>query len=246
MDLMTSSTCNRFRKILEGQRHDRAGELPDELALHLDRCGECRRQFDASRLELDPAAFERLSEERRQKIMGALAAARSVARRRRSSLTAAAATAAVIAVVVALVLHLGTDGGGTVATLLVEDHIRYLRHPDRRSSDDQATVVTDLEAYVDFPIRLPDLPGSELTGSRGCYLLGRRVGLVFYETPAGPVSYFVLDASGLTVPGEAYCLVNGYRVVSWEVAGLLHAVVGSDSRALQTMAGAARKAFLEP
>ncbi len=251
MDPMTSSRCNRLFRALEGQPHDRPTELSDDLALHLDRCGECRREFDATRVELGRSVFEQLSEERRQAILDALASARSATRARRFPLAAAAA--AVVAVVLASALYLVRTGGDALATALVEDHIRYLRHPDRHTSDDPGTVVADLQTYLDFPVWLPELPESQLTGGRQCYLLDRRVGLAFYETPAGALSYFVLEADGLSTPGRACptepslsCrLLKGYRVVSWEEAGLLYAMVAPPSDSLQNLAAAAQQASFD-
>ena len=115
-------------------------------------------------------------------------------------------------------------------------------------------MVADLKAHVDFPVRLPDPAGSKLTGGRRCFLLGRRVALAFYDTTAGPASYFVFDGEGLSPPGRACpseadlaCgLERGYRVVSWEEAGLLHALVGPDSEALQAVAAAARHTLFGP
>lgn len=140
---------------------------------------------------------------------------------------------------------------GTVATALVEDHIRYLQSAERVTSETPESLLADLGTYVDFPVRLPELPQGSLTGGRRCYLLGRRVALFFFDTPEGPVSYFALESSGFEAPGRAcgeagdlLCRrLKGYKVVSWEAAGILYAIVGPDSELLERAAGAAREAL---
>lgn len=248
---MNALACDRAGSAIEELRS--AGtDLPDEVALHLDRCMECRRRFDAGRLEIDEESFERLGEADRREIVDALAQARSSARRRRTAAIAvAAAAAAVLVVVVALVPGAGRSGGPEVGAALVEDHIRYLHDPGRRSPVDSATAAEALEGYVDFPVRLPEAAELRLTGVRRCYLLGRRVVLAFYDTTAGPVSYFALETDDLRLPGSACpgapslaCgFETGYRIVSWEEAGLLHAVVGANSDALVEVAASTRAAL---
>jgi hypothetical protein len=249
---MRSGDCERARGAVEPGR--RAPALPDWVALHLDECRECRRLFDAARVQLDPEAFERLGEARRQALVAALAAARAAGGRRRAII--AAAVAAVLAGVLALggLVYFGPARGGreeTVASALVEDHIRYLRSPERVTSEPPRSLLADLETYVDFPVRLPDLPHGSLTGGRRCYLLGRRAALFFFDTPEGPLSFFALESGGFEPPGrtcgeaaELACRrIRGYEVVSWEEAGILYAVVGPDSGLVERAAGAAREAM---
>lgn len=245
---MTNRECDDARKVLAIE--DRLPEIADDIARHLDACSMCRRLFDAGRVDLDPAAFERLSAERREAMVAALAARRAPRWRRW-------AAAAAVLVAVAGVLIVSTLGptepkdAGRVASAFVEDHIRYLRSEDRRAGGEARAVAATLAAYVDFPMRIPDVREGSLTGSRQCYLLDRRAALLFYDTPAGALSYFVVDGDGLdqpgrpcgTVPALACAALKGYRVVSWEKAGLLHAVVGPDSGLVDLAAEAARESL---
>jgi len=241
---MTNRDCDEVRKV---SADDGFPEIPDHVALHLDACGECRRLFDARRVDLDPAVFERLDADRREALVAALAARRAPRWRRWSA-------AAVVALAVAATLLLSDlyprerGDAGRVAGAFVEDHIRYLRSEDRRAGGDARPAAGSLAVYVDFPFRVPEMQEGSLTGSRQCYLLDRRAALLFYDAPAGALSYFVVEGDGLeqpgrpcrTVPTLACSAFKGYRLVSWEKAGLLHAVVGPDSDLVDLAAETAR------
>lgn len=237
--------CHHYQETLQRLPDHPETPIPDELALHLDVCSHCRRRFDTSRVPLVSDRFEILPPASRKRILQALAEARSPSRRWMPAVAAVAVLGAIglgAALLVYDIKHRDQDRPITVN--LVQDHIRYLTHPDRRSNADLAHLKAYLEAYIDFPLELPEIPGTSLTGVRRCKLAGRRAVLAFYDTPRGPASYFIVAADGLQVPGSRcggdarlLCAVNhGYRIVSWEEAGLLHAVVGSDEAALLQMA----------
>lgn len=213
-------------------------EVPDNLATHLDSCTHCRDLFDRGRVPLDDVEKERLDADRRQRLLRTLVAPRG--RRIRWRLAAAAVLAIGAASTGLLVLR-GFDAAETpaqVTVALVEDHIRYLGRPERRSDLEPAALEKDLQTYVDFPIRLPAVSDIDLTGARRCYLLGRRVALGFYAGEGAELSYFVLPAGGISLPAEDCPAAgfrcessDGYSVVTWERAGLLHGVVGADCNA---------------
>lgn len=135
-------------------------------------------------------------------------------------------------------------GGERIAPALVEDHIRYLGHPDRVAGGDHASLEDLISSYVDFPVRFPVPADSRLTGARRCFVLGRRVALAFYETPAGPVSYFILPADDLRPPpgscgaGFSCAASRGYLLVCWQRTGLIHALVGRSDAGLLKLASA--------
>ena len=243
-----TSACERFRASIKGVT-DGTVVATDQLALHLDACSHCRRLFDLGKIDFPKEGFEVLDEAARRRIVIALGSARVLAPTRRrwtAGVTVAAAT--LIIAVGATYLAGVRPAADRVADALVEDHIRYLDHPDRRAGGSPATLERYLESYVDFPIELTTPPQSRLTGGRRCFVLGRRVALIFYETPDGPASYFVFTADGLRPPGhrcrgarDLVCAASrGYRLVGWESAGLLHVIVGSRERLLLEMARACR------
>lgn len=235
--------CHRYQDTLRRLASDPEISLPDNLALHLDDCVHCRRLFDASRIPLDPASFEVLSPAARKRILQALAAVRSPSRRGLPALAAALVLAGLLAVF--LVPDFKPGGQGRpIAAYIVQDHIRYLTHPDRRHDTDMGPLKDYVSAYVDFPFELSEVPGARLTGMRRCLLVDLRAALIFYDMPTGPASYFIIPGDGLQIPGSKcpgdehlFCAaLHGYRIVSWEEAGLLHVVVGADEVALMAMA----------
>ena len=241
--------CAHVRNVLARYSTDPAAAIPDTAALHLDRCPACRRVFDVNRIGFDPAVFETLPTAKRLEIIEALAATRSGRTHRRAVVAMAVAAAAIIVLAGVVGLQVAGRGKPAVTVALVEDHIRYLHDSNRQGAlADPVTLIAELEDHVDFPVRLPALPESRLTGGRRCYLLDRRVALSFYDTPTGPVSYFVLAADRLPEVGKPCdahtglrcSTLKGYRVVSWQESGLLHAVVGPDAPTLDAVAEAAR------
>jgi hypothetical protein len=241
--------CESFRRTVLHDRDRKSAVITDEAALHLDECPDCRRLFDLGKVDLPKETFEVLDESTRWRIVEALGATRlrmPRKRRRTAFLTAAAA----LVIVATGLAWLGGDRSAQrrVADALVEDHIRYLNDPDRRGGGNSRELERYFEPYVDFPVVLAVPPETHLTGGRRCFVLGRRVALIFYETAHGPASYFVFAADGMRPPGrrcpgggELSCAASrGYRLVSWEDAGLLHVFVGSPERLLLEMARACR------
>jgi len=243
---MRTRDCSHFRETLLRVPDEPQTTVPDELALHLDECNACRKLFDATKLDLDPRVFEVIPAEARNRIMDRLAAAR----RPRSRWWAVAGLAAAAVLVVAgSWLMVDPEPSAThnlLLTALVNDHVRYLHHPDRQTTADPETLTVYLEAYVDFPVELPVPPDATFAGARRCRLLERRATLAFYDTVAGPASYFVVtdDATGLDAPPcaeapQLSCSTQaGYHVVHWHHAGLLHALVGEEPRTLLSLAHA--------
>jgi len=238
-----------FRATIRAVADGVVAPISDELALHLDECSHCRHLFDLGKIGLPKEGFEVLDEAARRKLVVALGSARVARPTRRRWAAGVTVAAAAVAITVGLAYVVGErPTAARVADALVEDHIRYLGHPDRSGGGDPETLRRYLESYVDFPVELAVPPQSRLTGGRRCFVLGRRVALIFYETPDGPASYFVLAADGLGTPGRDcpgpggfLCgASHGYRLVSWESAGLLHVLVGSRERTLVEMARACR------
>ncbi len=239
------SDCAEYRAQLERLLDDPGAEATDDLVRHLDACPACRERFAGGRIELDATAFGALSPGERERMLDALARERAGGRPRAQRYFAAAV---IVAAVGFSVWHIATRepgaAGSAVGLALVEDHIRYLGHPDRDEGSSRTALEAYLQAHVDFPVSLPEPPGTRLTGARRCYLLGRRVALAFYDTPQGPASYFVLSGDGLEQPrqpcaGErtlACSAHQGYHVVAWRDAGLVRAFVGPDERELTRLA----------
>lgn len=240
--------CRHYEETLQRLACDPGIPLLDELALHLDECTRCRKLFDASGVPLDSESFEELPRAARKKILQSLAKVRSPKIGQRVRTLAAIAALVVFGITTAILLYGGKSPprDRPILSKIVQDHIRYLNHPDRQTGGDVSRLKPYVQAYVDFPFELPNLPESRLTGVRRCFLGDRRAVLAFYDTSAGPASYFIVPADKLRLPGRRcandvrlFCAaIHGYRVVSWEEAGLLHALVGPDEAAILDMARA--------
>ena len=243
---MKTRDCSHFRETLLRVQDDPQTAIPDEAALHLDDCSTCRKLFDATKIDLDPDAFEVVPAAVRKQIMDRLAAARRPHARWWTAAGVAAALVLVVAGSWIVVDHEPSTTHTALLAALVEDHIRYLDHPDRQAAADPESLTDHLEAYVDFPVELPLPPGATFSGARRCSLLDRRATLAFYDTTSGPMSYFVLADDGIGVDAhpctgdpELACLTRaGYHVIQWHHAGLLHAVVGEEPMTLMSLARA--------
>jgi hypothetical protein len=224
-----------------------ADHVPDDLALHLDACPTCRDLFDRNKIPMSREDFEGLSAQERVRLLRTVGTARAAQPWR----MAAAATVAMLVLALAAVFlaqRASSPATDPVSVALVEDHIRYLGHPDRTGRGTAEDYKAHLQSYLDFPVMIPLLADARLTGVRRCFFLGRRAALAFYESPSGPTSYFACSAEGLMLPpgrcagdgGFACSAVHGYQVVSWEEAGIIHAIVGSNRSSLLSMARACR------
>ncbi|MBI4364066.1 MAG: hypothetical protein HY568_01420 [Candidatus Latescibacteria bacterium] len=241
------SDCRKFELTLR-----RIGELaempvPDDLALHLDACPACRSLFDRAKIPMSREDFEGLSAQGRVRLLRTMGAARAA----RPWKMAAAAMAAMVLLALAAVFYLqraSAPATDPISVALVEDHIRYLDHPDRQGRSTIEEYTAHLQSYVDFPVMIPSLASARLTGARRCFLLGRRAALAFYESREGSASYFAFPGEDLALPRDrctgdarfACSAIHGYQVVSWKEAGLIHAFVGSSRLSLLDMAKACR------
>ena len=241
------SDCRKFEPTLRRISEYADESVPDDLALHLDACSACRDLFDRTKIPMSREDFETLSARGRVRLLRAMGAARAA----RPWKMAAAVMAAMVLLALAgvfLAQRRSPPATDPISVALVEDHIRYLDHPDRKGRGTAEDYRAYLQSYLDFPVIIPSLADARLTGARRCFFLGRRAALAFYESPEGPASYFAFPAEELTLPpghcagdGRFACsAVHGYQVVSWKEAGLIHAFVGSSRSLLLDMASACR------
>lgn len=228
------------------------------LDAHLEACASCRRRLSAEReLKLAVRAKVRphhapaglaaaIAREVREEARSGLPAP---APRRRRLLAAAALAIAAAALGAALVLtdgrpHPGRTGAGVaraspIATTLIDDHIRYLgqRGAEQLATRDPREAERWFASRLDIAVTLPfaDREVLALTGGRLCYVLDRRVALLFYTHGTRRLSLFVMSASGLGFEGmdlvdlaHARCATEtykGFEVVCWMDRGLLYALV---------------------
>ncbi len=127
---------------------------------------------------------------------------------------------------------------------MVDDHIRYVAvaEPAEFASGDPAAIEGWFSRQVDFAVDLPEFEFRAI-GGRRCYLLDRRVALVFYgEGPPDaqtrhslfvlPMTRAELDAVPWTRRGRLLCTIDthkGYTVLCWRERELLYALVSPES-----------------
>jgi hypothetical protein len=111
---------------------------------------------------------------------------------------------------------------------MAEDHLRSQRNTGLASSD-SLEVARWLGDRLPFAVEIPIFPGAELRGAR-LLLVNRQSGAAIDYLIAGrPLSYYILPAIETeTRTGIREIRVAsraGYRVATWEDAGLIHALV---------------------
>jgi len=151
-----------------------------------------------------------------------------------------AGTLAALAALAVGTLPWHEGGRPRLVTELIDDHIRYLVStvPAEEGTGDLDSAERWLEGQLDLAVPVPRFApgGPHLLGARRCYVLDRRVALLFYELDGQRVSVFAMDDRGLDLAGmtrldvpETECSMDsykGYHVVGWKRAGLLFALVG--------------------
>lgn len=125
-----------------------------------------------------------------------------------------------------------------MASELVDDHIRYaaVQAPTEVATTDPAEAERWFAPRLGTAVPLPrfERQGMRLLGGRLCYVLDRRVALLFYEWDGRRDSLFVMDPAGLSAapaPEDPFSVaravetVKGYRVACWTKAGRMYALV---------------------
>jgi anti-sigma factor RsiW len=125
---------------------------------------------------------------------------------------------------------------------LVDDHIRYLtaEGATQIETDDPADAERWFVDRIDIAVNLPRFtePSMVLRGGRLCYILERRVALLFYDRGGERLSLFVMNPSGFTEPDRGRVNSNerrfvadsrkGYKTLCWERSGVVFALVGRE------------------
>jgi anti-sigma factor (TIGR02949 family) len=169
--------------------------------------------------------------------------------RRRKVLTLAGAALLLVAIAVGglrllLTRTVSAPDGSAMVAELVDDHIRYLqvKEPAEVATADPREAERWFASRLDGTIELPQFPDdrARLIGGRLCYVLDRRVALLFYERDGGRLSLFVMGAEGLPPapsPEDGAAVERtveeskGFGVACWSRRGRMYALVGDAGRA---------------
>lgn len=127
---------------------------------------------------------------------------------------------------------------------LVDDHIRYLgvKDPAEVATADRGEAERWFTSRLGGPVALPRFAGDQarLLGGRLCYVLDRRVALLFYECEGRRMSLFVMGSEGLPESPSperteelerAVEEAKGYGVTCWTKEGRMYALVADMGRA---------------
>jgi anti-sigma factor RsiW len=144
---------------------------------------------------------------------------------------AIAVAALVLIVLLPTYQNWGDDTWRNAISAIVEDHARVL-HYDSLTTSDAGVARQWLNARVAFAVNVPEVNGIVLERAEICQLNGLRACLLRYRVDGQPVSYYSYELSRDEIPPETASSATfrqteeaGYRVVSWQEAGVLHALV---------------------
>ncbi|MBI3492649.1 MAG: hypothetical protein HY047_12855 [Acidobacteria bacterium] len=153
-------------------------------------------------------------------------------RRARVLIASAVAVAGLLAIVLWPAYQRWSDETWQRAmTAIIEDHAQGLHHESLTTSD-HGTARQWLTWRVAFAVQVPDVNGLVLERAEVCRLDGRRACLLRYRVDGQMVSYYSYELMPDQVESDsAESIVfhqherAGYRVVAWEEAGVLRALV---------------------
>jgi anti-sigma factor RsiW len=246
-----TSPCGRARRLLWPDENLRvADQASFDARAHVGHCDACQRfladmsamgtlvQRLVSRPVTPPSVRDRL--------FSAIARERSMAGQRQMRFsyrarTIVAGAIAVAALTLLVLLPVYRDRGASDATwrnaisAIVADHARGLNHEALMTAD--ALVARQwLSARVAFAVHVPEVSGTVLERVEICLLDGQRTCLIRYRAGKHALSYYSFSLSPGDVPNESAANESGsaafhqeeeagYRVVAWEDAGVLRALV---------------------
>lgn len=236
--------CGKTRRLLWSDEHVRLADrdLLDARA-HAAECPACQGFLAdmhalaslVRRLAPRPVTPPSL----RARLFKAVAAERMAGpREMRISRRARALAASVVAAVGLVALLLWPlyqsrtgDTWQDAMSAIVEDHARGLHHESLTTSDHRAAQQW-LTARVVFAVQVPNVNDLVLERAEVCLLDGRRTCLLRYRVDGQVVSYYSYELVPDQLVSESAGSVTfhqqgraGYRVVAWEEAGVLRALV---------------------
>jgi anti-sigma factor RsiW len=234
--------CGRSRRLLWPDNGPRSA-TPEviEAQEHVEGCASCTAFFEEMRRLSDDvrravpqtvAPFEV-----RDRLFKAISRARAEtgSRFRLNAALVAAAASAVILLLLFGIRSFSRDNPSEPRSLipvLAEEHARALGEAGIRSSD-AAEISRWLNGRLSFATHVPVFSEAALRGARVLEVRKRRGALIEYAIGKVLISYFIVadqPAVGTSsVPALEETVWDGYHVVTWTEAGLLHAFVGDVS-----------------
>jgi len=232
-------SCGRARRLLWPDAGPREAS-PEIMAArqHADRCPDCRRFLD-DMLRLGESIGEAVPRPRapievRDRLFRSIALARTRSADRRTAPWRRRLGAGLAAAVLFGGAWLGWRAGSgppshqaDALAAIAEDHLQAQRSAGLISSD-SAEVVGWLRERLPFGVDVPLFPGARLAGARLLLVDGQSGAVVEYVIAGGSLSYYILPggkADSAAEPRVRVASRAGYRIASWEAAGLTHALI---------------------
>ncbi len=244
-------TCDESRRqlVISGGE----ANVDEAVRLHLAGCSECRRFVSEDErlqnLVRNLADSEHAPRHLREQIQGMLALQSkntgTAARRFRLRALAVAIAVCLFAAAYGLKLHFANRAAmpATYAQEFMRDHLHYLPGREEIVSESSRQVEQWFQGRVDFPVHVPDVPGTRLEDARVCAILSGRAALVHYRRKPDQtlVSLFIAEAPKASETQESWKTFSasyaGLNSTLWAHRGLVYSVVGSlDDTSLRQIA----------
>lgn len=242
-------TCDEWRRqlVISGGE----ATVGEAVRLHLAGCPECRKFVNEDErlqnllrnLAKSEHAPRRLRVQIHSMLLPQSNNAWVIAKRFRPWLVAAI-IACVLAAAYGLKSHFATRATPEhYAQEFIRDHLHYLPGREEIVSDSGRQVEQWFQGRVDFPVHVPDVPGTKLEDARVCALVGGRAALVHYRRKPDDtlVSLFIAEAPKASETQERWKTFStsyaGLNSTLWAHRGLVYSVVGSlDDASLRQIA----------
>ncbi len=244
-------TCDESRRqlvMIEGEAN-----VDEAVRVHLASCSECRRFASEDErlrhLVRNLADGEHAPRHLREQVQGMLALQSKNTRvpERRFRLWAASVALAicVFAAAYGLKLHFANRAAmpDRYAQEFMRDHLHYLPGREEIVSESSRQVEQWFQGRVDFPVHVPDVPGTRLEDARVCAILSGRAALVHYRRKPDEtlVSLFIAEAPKASETQQSWKTFSasyaGLNSTLWAHRGLVYSVVGSlDDASLRQIA----------
>ncbi len=232
-------TCNECREQLA--LAEAPQEVPETVRQHLAGCSACQefiRETDWLRQQVHQLALEeRAPKALREQIQALVRGGRAATQKSHSLWMAAGAAAILLLALAGYGLRRYTSeralSPDRLAHEFIADHLRYLPGSEQFVSGSARDVEKWFQGRVDFPVRVPRVPGAALEDARLCTIAGRKAALLHYRR--GPedtlVSLFVTPASQNSASrNEAGTLLvssQGLNATLWSERGLVYSLVAA-------------------
>lgn len=232
--------CNDFRKhqILAEEEEI----LPSDARLHVAECSECQtylREQERLRMAVRKLAVsEHASGSLHESIAEVCTQGQSRVRKQQGTRRWVAIAAAIVTMVgtgagYLWYHHARTPSPERLATEFISDHLHYLPGREQIVSSSPQQVEGWFQGRVEFPVLVPEVPGTALQDARVCDISGRKAALLHYRRDPGNglISIFVVEEPKAfeqqKQPVTVEKSVQGLNSKLWCHRGLVYSVVAA-------------------